>query len=97
MFIGEVEQFWLIAKHDEEFLATSKKEAILKAKQIVMDEYGLVNDAEIRFLDSSVNECTENLLKDCPRFNEKLRLTVGDLDTEEWEFSGIQIKPIDLA
>ena len=88
MFIGEVEQFWLISNNnnsfDEDLLATSKKEAFLKAKKIVMDEYELVDDAEIHFKEYSRNET--------------IKFTVGDRDNgENWEFSGIEIKPIDMA
>lgn len=88
MFIGEVEQFWLISNYnssfDENLLATSKKEAFLKAKKIVMDEYELVNDAEIHFKEYSRNET--------------IKFIIGDrANGEDWEFSGIEIKPIDMA
>tara|TARA_R100001460_G_scaffold43730_1_gene80079 strand:- start:91 stop:396 length:306 start_codon:yes stop_codon:yes gene_type:complete len=89
MFIGEVEQFWLISNSnsyslDGNLLATSKKEAFLKAKKIVMEEYELVDDAEIHFKEYSRHET--------------IKFIVGDRDNgEEWEFSGIEIKPIDLA
>jgi len=88
MFIGEVEQFWLITNNnssfDENLLATSKKEAFLKAKKIVMQEYELFDDAEIHFKEYSRNET--------------IKFIVGDRDNgEEWEFSGIEIKPIDMA
>ena len=88
MFIGEVEQFWLISNYNSSFnenlLATSKKEAFLKAKKIVMDEYELVNDAEIHFKEYSRNET--------------IKFIIGDrANGEDWEFSGIEIKPIDMA
>ena len=88
MFIGEVEQFWLISNYnssfDENLLATSKKEAFLKAKKIVMDEYELVNDAEIHFKEYSRNET--------------IKFIIGDrANGEDWKFSGIEIKPIDMA
>ena len=88
MFIGEVEQFWIISNNnnsfDEDLLATSKKEAFLKAKKIVMEEYGLTDDAEIHFKEYSRNET--------------IKFIVGDrANGEDWEFSGIEIKPIDMA
>ena len=88
MFIGEVEQFWLISNNnnsfDEDLLATSKKEAILKAKKIVMDEYELVNDAEIHFKEYSRNETIKFIIS-------------ASINEEEWFFSGIEIKPIEMA
>ena len=88
MFIGEVEQFWLICNYnssfDENLLATSKEEAFLKAKKIVMDEHELVNDAEIHFKEYSRNQI--------------IKFIIGDrANGEDWFFSGIEIKPIDMA
>ena len=95
MFIGEVEQFWLISNNnnsfDEDLLATSKKEAFLKAKKIVMEEYGLVDDAEIHFKEYSRNETIKFVIGAC--YLHQLNCDNG----ENWEFSGIEIKPIDMA